>query len=470
MKTSVKHLSVAMSLALASAGFSAHVNASGFALIENSASGMGNAFAGGSAIADDASTVYFNPAGMTQLGGTQIVIAGHIVSPSAEFTDTGSTTFLGSPLTGSNDTTDETAFVPNFYYVTDIGKDSQFGLGITVPFGLATEYGDDWVGRYTATKSEVETVNINPSLSTKATDKLSVGFGLNIQYIKATLANQLDSGAICTNLQLLGNPAPTPAEVGTAATNCAGAGLAVADASVDSSQSLSGDDWSTGFNFGLLYELDDASRLGFAYRSGIKHSLEGDVDFTMDPTLAAMISGLPSPSLTTLFMDTGVTAGIELPKTISVSYYRDVNKEIAVMADITWTEWNNFSDLTVIFDNPVQGSTNIPENWNNTMRYSVGMNYRPNNIMVYRVGLAYDETPVPSAEERTPRIPGNDRTWLSLGLGYEVSSTMSFDVGYSHLFVDDTEIHNTDATFSHVLNGTYEADINIISVQGNFKF
>ncbi len=464
MKTSVKHLSVAMSLALASAGFSAHVNASGFALIENSASGMGNAFAGGSAIADDASTVYFNPAGMTRLDGTQIVIAGHIVSPSAEFTDTGSTAFTTAPLTGSNDTTDETAFVPNFYYVTNIGNDSQFGLGITVPFGLATEYSDDWIGRYTATKSEVETININPSFSTKATDKLSLGFGLNIQYIKATLANQLDSGGICVNLQMQGG-----ADAATAISNCQGAGLAVADAAVDSSQSLSGDDWSTGFNFGVLYDLDDASRIGFAYRSGIKHSLEGDVDFTMNATLAGIVSGLTPPA-NSLFSDTGVTAGIELPKTISVSYYRDVNNEIAVMADITWTEWNNFSDLTVVFDNPVQGSTSIPENWNNTMRYSVGMNYRPDSTMVYRFGIAYDETPVPSAEERTPRIPGNDRTWLSLGLGYEVSSTMSFDVGYSHLFVDDTEIHNTDATFSHVLNGTYEADINIFSVQGNFKF
>lgn len=466
MKLSVKKLSIAVSLALASAGVCTQVQAAGFALIENSASGMGNAFAGGSAIADDASTVYFNPAGMTRISGTQITVAGHFISPSAKFTDTGSTSLTGAPLTGNNDTTDESAFVPNFYYVTNIGNNSQFGLGITVPFGLTTDYNDEWVGRYSATKSDLQTININPSIATKATDKLAVGFGIDIQYIEATLENELDSGAICVGIQMQGG-----ADAATAIANCQGAGFAVADSSIDSAQSLKGDDWSTGFNFGLLYDLDDASRIGFAYRSGIRHKLDGNVNFTLSPQLAGLIGSLPTTpfDLTTLFSDTGVSAGIELPKTISVSYYRDVNTQFAVMADITWTEWNNFKELSVVFDNTIQGESTIPENWENAMRYAIGMNYRPNDTMVYRAGIAYDETPVSSPEYRTPRIPGNDRTWLSLGLGYNLSDTTSIDVGYAHLFIDDTSINNVDS-FGHTLAGTYEADVDIFSVQGNFKF
>lgn len=464
MKTSAKKLTAAVSLALLSLGVSTHARAAGFALIENSASGMGNAFAGGSAIADDASTVFFNPAGMTRLSGTQIAIAGHIVDPTADFTNNGSQDFLGNPLSGGNDDGGKTAFVPNFYYVTEIGDDSMFGLGINVPFGLSTDYDDDWVGRYTATKSEVSTININPSFGTKATDKLSIGFGLSIQYIDATLENQLDSGAICVNLQVQGG-----ADTATAIANCQGLGLPVADASVDSSQSLSGDDWTTGYNFGFLYQLDNESRVGFAYRSEIKHSLEGNVDFAMDPALSGIISAQSAP-IDTLFSDTGIMAGVELPATASVSYYRDVNTRLAVMADVTWTEWSNFKELAIIFDNPVQGSSTIPENWQNSWRYAIGMNYKANDTVTYRAGVAYDETPIRSAEDRTPRIPGNDRTWLSFGVGYNLSSDMSIDVGYSHLFVGDTNMNNTDASFGHTVTGEYDAEVDIFSVQGNFKF
>jgi len=476
MTLSAKKLTVAISVALLSAGVSGQAGAAGFALIENSASGMGNAFAGGSAIAEDASTVFFNPAGMMRLSGSQIAVAGHIISPTADFTDGGSTAnpnLGGGALTGANDDGGKTAFVPNFYYVTDIGTDTMFGLGINVPFGLSTDYNDDWVGRYTATKSEVQTININPSIATKVTDKLSFGFGLNIQYIDATLENQLDSTAICTGIILQPIASPTPTDVANARATCAGAGLtALGDVTTDSSQSLSGDDWNTGYNFGFLYDLDDNSRLGFAYRSSIKHNLSGNVNFTINPGLQAVINGLPTSPypLNTLFSDTGVNAGLDLPETISVSYYRDVNTKLAVMADITWTKWSNFNELSIAFDNPVQSTSTIPENWDNSWRYALGLNYKPDSTLTYRVGIALDQTPIPSAEYRTPRIPGNDRTWLSLGLGYNISTDMSIDVGYSHLFVDDTPINNTDASFGHTVTGSYDEEVDILSVQGNFKF
>ena len=469
MNLSAKKLTAALSVVLTSAGVSTTTYAAGFALIENSASGMGNAFAGGSAIADDASTVWFNPAGMTKLSGSNILIGGHIVAPSADYTDGGSqlnplSAITGNTnLTGSNDDGGETALVPNFYYVSDLGNDTYLGLGVTVPFGLSTDYDEDWVGRYTATKSELQTININPSIASKLNDKLSIGFGLNIQYIEATLANELDSAAIC----VLVDSAPTgtnPGDPAAAYTNCSGSGFVLGTRLLDSSQSLTGDDWSMGYNFGLLYDLDESSRIGFAYRSSIKHKLEGSVDFTRSTALDGLLGATP------LFVDTGVTAGVELPESISVSYYRDVNTKFAVMADVTWTKWSNFKELNIIFDNPVQGSSTIPENWENSFRYAFGLNYKPDNIWTYRVGMAHDETPIRSPEDRTPRIPGDDRTWLSFGVGYVLSSDMSIDVGYSHLFVDDTDINNVDASFGHTVTGTYDADVNILSAQLNMKF
>jgi len=456
-------------------GFSASTQGAGFALIEKSASGMGNAFAGGSAIAEDASTVWFNPAGMTRLSGSQVIVAGHIVSPSAEFKDSGSThnplsAFTANPtMTGTNDDGGESGLIPNFYYTTDVGNNVFFGLGITVPFGLSTDYDPNWVGRYTATKSEVHAININPSFAAKATDKLSIGLGLNIQYIEATLANELDTALLCVKVDssALGTNPGDPATAYTATCN-GGFGLTIGTRVTDSSQSLSGDDWSVGWNIGLLYDLDNESRLGLAYRSSIKHDLEGDVNFNRSTALQAFLTAAGASNL--IFLDGALSAGLELPQSLSTSYFRDIDTKLSVMADITWTKWSNFEELTIVFANPVQGSSTIPEDWQNNYRVSLGASYKADDKLTYRAGIALDQTPIKSPEARTPRIPGQDRTWLSFGVGYKLSSEMSIDVGYSHLFVDDTKINNTDASFGHTVTGTYEADVDILSAQASFKF
>jgi len=449
-----KTVRAAIAVSLVSGLYTSQTLAAGFALIENGASGMGNAFAGGSAIADDASTVWFNPAGMTRLKGDRISVAGHIISTSADFTDQGSTLALGGSIPGAEDDGGITSFVPNFYYVTELGGDAWFGLGITVPFGLSTEYDEGWIGRYGATTSEVSTVNFNPSFAFKHSDDLSIGLGLNLQYIEATLESHIDSVMTC---------------LGISAASCAGLGLTTpGNLAQDSTQSLEGNDWNLGWNIGLLYDLDDKSRVGLAYRSSIDANLSGDVDFNINPALQTLINGLPSPA-NALFSDTGINAGIELPAQLSVSYFRDVTSDFAIMADITWTEWSNFNALVVKFDNIVQSTSITPENWEDSYRFAIGANYKTSDSLVLRAGLARDQTPIPSPEDRTARIPGDDRTWLSLGFGYNVDAETSIDVGFSHLFVSDTEINNVDA-FGHTLTGKYDADVNILSVQGNFKF
>ena len=403
-------------------------NAAGFALIENSASGMGNAFAGAAAIGEDASTVWFNPAAMTRLGKDQIVFAAHYIAPEAEFTDNAS-----GPMTGPDDTTDEVGVVANFYYVRDLGDDVKFGLGINTPFGLASEYDADWIGRYHAIKSEIATLNINPSIASKITDKLSLGAGFSVQYIEAEISSAVD-----------------PALFGGAA---------------DGLASVEGDGISFGANFGLLYEYSPTSRLGIAYRSKVAQNLDGNATFKGTNVV-------PSPLGGNLFENTGASAAIDLPETISVSYVRDMDAKLTLLADVTYTGWSGFEELRVKYDNPGQPDAVTTEDWNNTWRYSLGMNYQYNEKLTLRAGVAYDETPIPDAERRTPRIPGNDRTWLALGFGYAPTADMKFDFGYAHLFIDDSDINNTlESAFTpYTLNGSYENKVDIFSVQATWSF
>ena len=291
-----------------------NVNAAGFAIAENSASGMGSAFAGAAATAEDASTTYFNPAGLSKLEGSQIIVAGHYVAPASSFANNGSSLnplLGGLPISGSGEDGGNGAFIPNFYYATKLNDQWAFGLGITAPFGQSTEYSDAWVGRYHATKSEIVALNINPSASFKVNDKLSVGFGVSVQYFEATLGNQLDSAAICIAALLAVPTSPA------ACTDGSFGMTAVGDVATDSSASLSADDWSLGWNVGVLYDINNETRLGVAYRSSVKHALAGTADFTRSTELNNFLSFVGSSA----FTDTGASTGINLPETLSLSLH-----------------------------------------------------------------------------------------------------------------------------------------------------
>jgi long-chain fatty acid transport protein len=436
----------------------------GFALIEHSASGMGSAFAGAAAVAEDPSTIWFNPAGMSLLREQQFSVALHGVLPSASYSDrgsylnpalTGDTVQPGS-LSGADDTTNVNAILANLYYVVPFKERYRFGIGINTPFGLATDYADDWVGRYHATDSHLRTININPALAWQVTDNLSFGLGVSVQYAEAELTNRIDSGAVC--LRLAGESNELLAQ-------CLSAGLLPNTVANDSEGSMSGDDWGFGFNLGLLYQFNATDRIGLAYRSEVAQTLEGEGEFSVNPALRSFLDSIGQ---TTLFTNTGVTAAADMPASASVSGVFALNQQLTLLADITWTGWSSFQELRVVFDNPIQPDSVTEESWGDSMRYALGLNYRQKS-RIWRMGIAYDETPIPDPQRRTPRIPGNDRTWLAFGVGLPVFDSLWLDLGYAHLFVDDTPIDHTDQN-GYALRGIYQADVDIFSLQATMTF
>ncbi|MGB9130439.1 MAG: outer membrane protein transport protein [Thiobacillus sp.] len=393
---------------LALAGCASFVHAAGFALIEQNASGLGNAYAGAAAVAEDASTIYFNPAGMTLLPDRQLVVAGHLIKPRAEFSGT------VTPGIGGGDGGDAggLALVPNAYYAFRLTPDVHLGVGLNAPFGLKTEYDSGWIGRYQAIKSEVKTININPSIAYKVSDSLSLGAGLNIQWVEATLTNR--------------QPLPAPVPLVT----------------------IKGDDYGWGYNLGVLWQATPATRLGLSYRSEVDYTLEG-TSSASDPVVGA----LNGP----------VTAAVTLPDSASLSLLHKLSPTWDLLADVTWTGWSDFDDL------PIRGTVNKTtiENWEDILRYSLGATWHMNDKLSLRGGVAYDEAPV-SDRFRTPRIPDGARTWVAVGGQYRLSRQSVLDFGYAHLFINAPGLQSLDN--GTTLNGSYDASVDILSAQLTLNF
>lgn len=463
-------LSVAVGGALAIA--SGSVLASAFALVETTASGLGNAYAGSAAVADEAGTIWWNPAGMTRLEGISVTTALHAITPSAKFNNQGSQAACISaavcrPLGGNGGDAGDTAFVPNLYLAIPMGR-LALGLGVTGPFGLKTEYESDWLGRYQAIKSDLKTVNINPSIAFKVNDMFSIGGGVNYQKINAELTNRVNlTGVLAQAVQVGAIPAALAPQV-------FGASLGIADADAK----VKGDDSAWGWNLGVLVNVAPNTRVGAHYRSAIRYKVQGDVSFNV-PTVAttSTATGAISQVLNALqqpgqrLSNGPVTADIKMPDSFSVSLAHDLNPQIQLLADVSWTGWSSIPKLEFVRTNGTVLNS-VEYNWKDTWRYSLGANYKLNDRLMLRGGVAYDQSPMDTAH-RTPRLPDGDRTWLSVGARYMILPTTALDFGYTHIFIKDPKIDNRNdgstAGFG-LVNGTYDSKVNIFSVGLSHSF
>lgn len=429
-------------MATALAGvFSAGMNSAfgaAFGLSEQSGSGLGNSYAGAAAVAEDASTMYFNPAGMSLLEKSQFAVAGHAISLDANFSGTATNPIAlggGKATGGDGGQIGSTGFVPNLYLMMPVGPKWSLGLGVNVPFALITEYDTDWVGRFQGVKSDIKTININPSVSYKVSDAVSIGAGVSYQQLDLELTNAVVLGA--------GEP---------------GKG------------SLEADDDGWGWNIGAIFQLSPATRLGVAYRSEIDYTVEGAVTLTSD---TGSLAGIGAAAL----FSGPATADVTTPDSLSLSIAHAASDRLLLLADATRTGWSSINQVNVV--NPATGVNRdvLVLDFDDAWRYSIGGNYMLNDKWTLKAGLAFDETPVKNAETRTVRIPDNDRTWISFGGKMKLGQNGWLDLGYAHIFIKDADINHTNtpqppvgAAGATTVTGTYKGSIDIFSVQYTVNF
>lgn len=403
----------------------------GFQLKEQSGSLQGLSFAGATAKADDASVMYYNPAGIARLKGTQSYGTVSLIKPTTKFDqDVSGFTAATAPGTSTHAVTDgdggdagSLAAVPALYAKTQSDNGLHYGIAVNTPFGLTTEYNEDWVGRYYAIKSELVTINIAPTVAWEVNDQWSFGASANIQYAEAEL------------------------------TNAARVNVALPDAH----QQLKGDDIGFGFRVGALFEPTDRTRVGVAYHSGIHHELEGEVKVT---------------SGTSLLSTTAAKAKLRTPDVASIGVYHELNDHWAVLGEAAWTNWSTFEYLTVQNRDTSANLSSIEEKWDDSYFMALGAEYSPCNCpnRTFQFGVAYDKSPV-SDEYRTFRIPDEDRLWVSFGYGHEWGGNKSFNIGYSHIFVEEADVlENASATTKGVVGGSFDASVDILAANFSYKF
>jgi long-chain fatty acid transport protein len=414
-----------LALAVLALGASAgRASASGFQLLEQNGSGLGNAHAGAAAAAEDASTIFFNPAGMARVHGRQLVFAGNLVQPYVTFDDAGSSPGPLQPTGGEGGDAGSPAAIPSAYFSWEVAPNVLWaGVGVNAPFGLMTEWDADWVGRFHAIKSDVKTINVNPSLAFRFNEYFSIGAGANYQWITAELSNAVNYSALVA--------APPPAGAGPGALPILGAtctGAAPTGAGCQGVATVKGDDRSWSWNVGILIEIPSTeTRIGATYRSSMKHELEGNVAFANRPAVLATNPRLANGDIRT---------EIELPDSASIAISQQLAK-LQLLADFSWTGWSKLQSLDIFRSGgPLAGSglTSTPLEFEDSWRVGLGANYQFTDPLKWRVGVAYDTAPVKD-EFRTPRLPDQDRIWLATGAQFAVTKALVIDAGLAWLFV-----------------------------------
>lgn len=432
--------------ALILAAFASSAGAAGFQLIEQNASGIGNAYAGSAAVAENASTIFYNPAGMTELQGTQLSAGVAAVKPTFKFSDNGSSAgALGG--TGNGGDAGRWGFIPNGYLSTAYSKDLSFGIGLGAPFGLMTKYDSPWIGAAQSVKFDVQTMNINPSVAYKVNETVSIGGGLSWQRLEATYERLAAVNAIVLPIPPAGYP------VAAGVTSTTPVKLSVSD-----------EGW--GWNVGTLIKVAPATKLGLSYRSRVKYQATGQISVSgSDPVLNAATTSK-------------VKADITLPDTFIASLTHQLDDRWLLLGDISWTGWSSIPKIDIIRTSGASSGAiaqTLDTQFRDTWRVALGANYQYSPDMKLKMGIAYDQTPVKGATTRLVSMPDNDRLWLSLGAQWKLAKDSTVDLGVAYLYVKDAQINNNQSATTPVpsrgtITGTYKDSGLILGAQYSVKF
>ncbi|MBU2954654.1 OmpP1/FadL family transporter [Marinobacter sp. F3R08] len=433
----------------------AGVLAGGFSLNEQSASAMGTANAGAAANPENATTVLFNPAGMSQLSGTNVSFGAAILDIDAEARSgtASATDTLGRPVTGSTggDIADP-AILPNIYLTHEVNDSIDVGFGIHAPYGLAADYDDDFVGRYFADETELTVISFSPAISVNNGQGLSMGAGINIMYAEGRLTkfqdysgiygrwqqgySGLDSALGAASPEDFGVPVPSGLEEGYAA--------------------IEGDDIAVNFRIGFLYELSERTQFGLTAQTGTEFNLDGDANISNFPETTAV--DLSAIGQGTQAFPTGAQSGVSedvrvplaIPESITVGARHRLTPEVTLLAGATYARWSRFEELDIISREGGAGSisaatgneviTHITEKWKNTWQFNVGGIWQATPEWAFKAGYAWDESPVDNY--LTARIPSSNRHWLTLGSQWKnADSGWTVDAAIGTLiFTDDPRV------------------------------
>jgi long-chain fatty acid transport protein len=403
-------------LALSAIAVSGAASAGGFYIQEQSAAGVGRAQAGNVAAADDASTIYFNPAGMTQLPGVQLDNGIDLIVPDASLTDLGTTEHSpvspsSKPGGGNGGNPGSATPIPDFFLSAQI-PDQQvwLGLGVTAPFGFASKFEQDSFARYDSIDSFVETIDIAPTIAIKFNDWLSFGLGLDEQYAYVKLRSAVPDAL-------------------------AAGGPSIA---TDGRLTLTGHTWSTGFNGGLLITPEPGTKIGLSYRYGITHNIRGSLTVANLPgVLSAANQQVPG------------TAALNLPDIVQAGISQALTPDLTLLGEFDYYTWSNFQQIAIHTNSPTLGNLITAENYRDTYSFALGAEYQLDSQWKLRAGIKYDQTPTVDAFRDT-RVPDGDRYWLATGFHYAFNDHIGIDGSYAHIFVEDSNININRQFFTTV--------------------
>ncbi|MCK9044114.1 OmpP1/FadL family transporter [Haemophilus influenzae] len=435
-------------------------NAAAFQLAEVSTSGLGRAYAGEAAIADNASVVATNPALMSLFKTAQFSTGGVYVDSrinmNGDVTASIATTKMNSAKYGSASERNVVpgAFVPNLYFVAPVNDKFALGAGMNVNFGLKSEYDDSYDAGIFGGKTDLTAINLNLSGAYRVTEGLSLGLGVNAVYAKAQvernagiIANSVNDTQVKTALSVLAPPLKGLDQ-----------NLPSKDKSVVSLQDRAA--WGFGWNAGVMYQFNEANRIGLAYHSKV------DIDFT-DRTATSVEANVikegKKGNLT-----------LTLPDYLELSGFHQLTDKFAVHYSYKYTHWSRLTKLHASFEDGKKAFDKELQ-YSNNSRVALGASYNLDEKLTLRAGIAYDQAA--SRHHRSAAIPDTDRTWYSLGATYKFTPNLSVDLGYAYL--KGKKVHFKEVktigdkrtlTLNTTANYTSQAHANLYGLSLNYSF
>ncbi|MCX9502892.1 outer membrane protein transport protein [Vibrio cholerae] len=432
MKTNKTLLSCAVAFGLASV--STFTQAAGFQLAEYSATGLGRAYAGEAAMADNASAQWRNPAMLTYLEGTQVSAGAIYVNPNVDVEGTVNHAQLGKTHASSNDFAHD-AVIPNFYLSHQLNEQMALGFALGTNYGMETDLGTEFAASHFGNQASVISKEANLNIAYQILPQLSIGGG--VRYVMG----EGHFGATAPAKNLIRHPVTNNVMTLPKGTTL---------------KYMEGEDNSWGWQVGSAWQINQDHRVGFAYKSEVVMDFEGHAE--------GVSYGSYKPGM----------MSVTLPATAELASFHQLNDQLAIHASINWTDWSSFKELTAVF--PEKSDLIKSENWEDNYRFALGTTYQYDAKLALRAGVAYDTSAVDD-KNRTATIPETDRTWVSVGGSYVATPQLTLDAGFTYIFAKDATINEprdaSDQTAA-AIGGAFTANVSgnvwLIGVQANYRF